>query len=83
MNRHSPNLVTSDKRVNQKYCLANPGSLYLVDTRKSDRLTLDLGDAKGDFKVQWYDPARGGELQNGNVVSVAGGQKVGLGSAPP
>ena len=82
INRELPNMVTLDGLVSQGYCLANPGTIYVVYTQKSDGLTLDLTDVTGDFKVQWYDPARGGNFRTGSTEMVAGGGKVELGSAP-
>ena len=45
--------------------------------QNADGLTLDLANVTGDFKVRWYDPARGGDLQTGSVLTVTGGRQVG------
>lgn len=73
---------TLDGLVNEGYCLASPGKVYVVYNQASDGLTLDPSEAAGEFKVLWYDPAQGGELRTGSTEMVAGGRKVELGSAP-
>lgn len=57
--------------------------LYLLQaTSKDQQPKLNLADVTGQFEVQWYDPLTGGDLQQGSVQSVAGGEVVPLGLPP-
>ena len=40
-----------------RYCLANPGSEYLVYFPESGKATLDLSDVKGELEVEWFIPS--------------------------
>jgi hypothetical protein len=79
----------ADERVgnathdNSKYCLAQPGRLYLVYLPQGGATTLDLGDAEGPFSVRWYNPRQGGALESRGPQSVAGGQKVTIDAKDP
>lgn len=45
-----------------KYCLANPGSEYLVylpDGGKVTKVTVDLSAASGTLAVEWFNPSTG------------------------
>ena len=64
------------------YVLAKPGEVYAVYLPEGGTSTLDLSGASGTFEVKWYDPRKGGELQDGSVTSVEGGGSRPLGSAP-
>jgi hypothetical protein len=75
-------LIGNEKNDNSKYCLAKPGELYLVYLPKGGRTGLDLSAATGSFTVTWFNPRRGGALQDSSVKSVSGGGKVALGNPP-
>jgi hypothetical protein len=53
-----------------------------VYLKKGGTTELDLSGASGTFSVRWYDPRKGGALQEGGVSSVPGGEKVSLGTPP-
>lgn len=42
-----------------KYCLANPGSEYLVYLPEGGTVTVDLSDAAGSLSVEWFNPETG------------------------
>ena len=42
-----------------KYCLAAPGSEYLVYLPEGGLVTLDLSDARGALAVEWIDRTTG------------------------
>jgi hypothetical protein len=52
------------------YCLANPGTEYVVYTEASGPITLDLTDALGTMSVEWIDPirARGIRARNATLI---------------
>ncbi|MGA8203276.1 MAG: DUF5060 domain-containing protein [Woeseiaceae bacterium] len=64
------------------YVLAKPGEVYAVYLPEGGTTTLDLSGVSGTFEVKWYDPRKGGELQDGSVGSVEGGGSRALGNAP-
>jgi hypothetical protein len=75
-------LVGNPDHNNSKYCLARPGSDYLVYLPDGGTSTLDLTDADGQLQVRWFNPREGGDLQTGSVKQVEGGKQVELGRAP-
>jgi hypothetical protein len=54
------------------YCLAEPGSEYLVYLPKGGEVTVDLSAASGSLAVEWFNP-RSGEATQGQ--STSGGQR--------
>jgi len=42
-----------------KFCLAKPGSEYLVYLPRGGAVTVDLSQARGDFAVLWHNAATG------------------------
>jgi len=54
------------------YCLANPGSEYLVYASKGE-VTVDLSDVDGVFAVEWMDVAKGTVAQAGRITGGAKG----------
>ena len=80
--RNADELVRNEKHDNSKYCFAKPGDLYLVYLPTGGLTDLDLGEAKGRFGVQWFNPRNGGALQAGPVKEVNGGSQVPLGNPP-
>jgi hypothetical protein len=75
-------LIGNVKSDNSKYCLAKPGSLYVVYLPEGGTTEIDLSDVRGTFSVQWFDPRHGGPLQQGSVTKVQGGEKAALGTPP-
>jgi len=58
------------------YCLANPGTEYLVYLPEGKEASLDLSAAPGRFDVEWFDPesgktTRADPLQGGATVRLA------------
>lgn len=65
------------------YCFRKKGEVYatyLPGPQKEQ--TIDLEGETGKFTVQWYDPLKGGELQQGSVQEITGGTIQGLGLPP-
>ena len=63
-------------------CLAQAGESYLIYLPNGGTTSIDLSGTDGIFKVQWFDPKSGGELQEGNVPILVGNGKSPLGNAP-
>ena len=75
-------LIGNAKNDNSRYCLAKPGSVYLVYLPTGGTAEIDLSGVSGTFTVQWFDPRHGGPLRAGSVPKVSGGGKVALGTPP-
>ena len=45
-----------DEMATNGYCLADPGSEYVVYSRDGGATSLNLADVKGNIDVQWLDP---------------------------
>ncbi|MFC1760714.1 DUF4832 domain-containing protein [Planctomycetota bacterium] len=88
INKHLPSMKSEDGLIgnsesdNPPFCFAREGELYVIYREKSDDIKLDLSKQPGDYSVKWYDPRKGGELQDGSLKKVAGGGTVSLGEAP-
>ena len=64
-----------DELVTNGYCVANPGSEYVVYSRDGGATSLNLSDVKGNIDVQWLDPITGEyslkeEILGGGVVEL-------------
>ncbi len=79
-----PEMESADQLtdVDGAYCLAKPGEVYAVLRRPGSEVTLDLGDASSEFEVRWFNPRKGGALQEGLVKTVRGPGKKSLGAPP-
>ncbi|MGQ9520249.1 MAG: putative collagen-binding domain-containing protein [Candidatus Fervidibacter sp.] len=55
-----------------KYCLANPGSEYIVYLPQGGEAMVDLSSVRGDLKVAWVHPVEGTTVVGGKV---SGGAK--------
>lgn len=65
------------------YCLAKENEIYAIyKPMQIDTLTIDLGNSGNEFKVQWYDPRNGGDMQEGSVKLVKANGQVSLGNPP-
>ncbi len=73
---NADDLVGNPARDNSRYCLAQPGEVYLVYLPDGGRVTLDLSEAAGDLDVSWFDPRSGGPLMP--AASVRGGAPAAL-----
>lgn len=64
---------------NQTYCLAKEGEIYAIYLAQAGNCLLDLRDTMDSFKVSWYNPKKGGQLQKGTVDQLTPGGKVDIG----
>ncbi len=78
----SDELVGNMKHDNSKYCLAQPGVLYLVYLSAGGQTELDLTAADGTFTTAWMNPRTGAIETPLTGGSVDGGAKVVV-AAPP
>ena len=75
-------LIGNARNDNSKFCLEKSGELYLVYLPNGGPIEIDLVGANGRFTVQWFNPRRGGALQQAEVTSVTSGALRELGRAP-
>ncbi|MDF9797915.1 hypothetical protein OKW21_003178 [Catalinimonas alkaloidigena] len=68
---------------NASYCLAKKDDTYVVYLPPgTPKTSLNLKDNSDTFSVLWYDPFRGGKLQQGSIKEVKGGGTRALGNPP-
>ncbi len=53
--------------ANTGYCLANPGKEYLVYAPNGWKIVVDLSNAKGELRVEWFDPTQAKATEAGKV----------------
>ncbi|MGF1637376.1 MAG: DUF5060 domain-containing protein [Cyclobacteriaceae bacterium] len=66
----------------ENWCLAQPGLIYVLFLLDGGSPSLDLSDELGSFQVHWYNPRNGGDLHETEIMEIAGGDIVSLGSPP-
>ncbi|KAA5826432.1 DUF5060 domain-containing protein [Algibacter amylolyticus] len=54
-------------------------AIYLPEVKETK---INLFGSKNTFQVKWYNPRTGGDLQNGSVKTIEGGQKADIGFPP-
>ena len=69
-------LVPSGQLASSDYCLANPGTEYLVYLPDNQPVTLDLGKADGAFHSTWYNTLDGTgqpgpEIAGGDIIQLS------------
>ena len=70
MQNHDPLVGNSDHR-GENYCFAKRGSLYLVYLAKGGKIGLDLRDVSGEFSLSWFNPRKGGDLEESCLLNGA------------
>ena len=69
--------------VENDYVLALDKQVYAVYLPSGGAVSLNIGgNSSTNYSVRWYNPRGGGNLQTGNVATVAGGGTRNLGSPP-
>lgn len=64
------------------YCLAKPGSSYVVFLKNGGESYLDVKNNTGEYSIKWYNPRKGGKLLNGKTKKIKGSGKLSLGLPP-
>jgi hypothetical protein len=70
-------LIPKDSLSTTGYCLANPGSEYLVYQPASGPFTVDV--VAGTYRYEWFNAAAGAMEANGSVTLPGGSESF----APP
>ena len=84
-NTHLPfwEMNSSDDLVDSNnMCFSKTDEVYVVYLPDGGNSQLDLSDVSENFRVKWYNPRSGGNLQDSNVTEVNGGSSVSLGNPP-
>ncbi len=69
--------------INQNdFCFVKENELITIYLPKWSQTQIDMNEFIGEFEVKWYDPKNGGELQNGSITTISGGEKIDV-SDPP
>ena len=64
------------------YCFAKEGEVYAIYLSDGGTTELDLSGSNSEFEVKWYNPRTGGELKNGSIKMVEGGDMRNIGTPP-
>jgi hypothetical protein len=64
------------------YVYAKESEVYAIYLPQADETSIDLGADEHDYSVSWYNPRRGGALQQGSVIEVQGPGTAGIGRPP-
>lgn len=77
-------MVPEHSLINSKdaYCFRKTNEVYVVYLPDEGKYTIDLREAKGKFRLDWFNPLKGGNLQTGSIKSLSGGQIQDLGEPP-
>jgi len=70
-------LVPSGQLASSGYCLAHPGTEYLVYVPDEQPVTLDLGEADGEFHATWFSTLDGTDQPGPDIT---GGDSIQLSS---
>lgn len=74
------NLLIAD---NHSYCLAKENEVYAIyAVSNASDIKLNLGNSNKEYTVQWYNPRKIEELQNGTITNIKGNGFVNLGNPP-
>ncbi len=57
-------------RSEKDFVFADRGEVYVIYLPDGGAATLNLENYKGNYSVQWYNPRKGGSLQQGRVLKV-------------
>jgi hypothetical protein len=68
--------------VQGAYCLAGEGDLYLVYLPAGSAAVHLKARLADPMQVRWFDPRKGGELQEGSILNIQGNGNHLLGSPP-
>ena len=76
-------LIGNTNKSNDKYCFGKDGESYVIYLANGDSTDMDMSGLTGNYKISWYDPRNGGNLQSGSIAGVAAGNATtNLGSPP-
>ncbi len=69
-----PNMKHRDELTSapDDYCLADPGTIYVIYLPKGGTTTLDVGATTATFRIRWFNPRAGGPPQPGTLTSTTG-----------
>ena len=65
------------------YCLAKEGEIYAVYAEtNASKIKLNLGNSNQEYTIQWYNPRKSSDLQNGSISIIKANGFVNLGNPP-
>jgi len=77
-------MKNTDELINVEggYCFSNPGEIYVVYL-PSGQVNCNLKiESEKSFTVKWFNPRKGGKLQDGSITEVKGAGNLKLGNPP-
>ncbi|CAZ97142.1 Conserved hypothetical membrane protein [Zobellia galactanivorans] len=64
------------------YCFREKGQVYALFLPKTKEATINFLEVEGSYRIRWFDPLNGGELQKGSIDKITGGGIRSLGHPP-
>jgi len=61
-------MVPENDLASSGYCLAEKGKEYLVYLPEGNEVTVNLTDATGDLKLEWFNPNTGETIEQGKIT---------------
>eukprot|EP00181_Compsopogon_caeruleus_P004161 CAMPEP_0184689504 /NCGR_PEP_ID=MMETSP0312-20130426/30692_1 /TAXON_ID=31354 /ORGANISM="Compsopogon coeruleus, Strain SAG 36.94" /LENGTH=1155 /DNA_ID=CAMNT_0027146859 /DNA_START=2062 /DNA_END=5529 /DNA_ORIENTATION=+ len=65
--------------INGQYTFYKPGTVYVTQLNHVKTTFLNIGNDTIGYRIHWWNPKRGGELQDGTIQCVSGGGIIPLG----
>lgn len=64
------------------YCFKKTGEVYAIYYATKNNYSINLDGDNEMYTIQWFNPLLGGDLFEGSIKSINGGEKVNLGMPP-
>ena len=77
-------MIPSDHLISSEadYCFAKVGEIYAIYLQEDGTTELDLSSFDSRFEIKWYNPRTGGNLLDGSLKVVKGGDWRSVGTPP-
>ncbi len=79
-----PEMINLDEKLKSGsgYFFGKEGEIYLLYLIEGGPAVIDLKGYKGEYEILWFDPRKGGELQQGSIQKIQGDQESEIGKPP-
>lgn len=79
-----PEMINLDEKLKSGsgYLFGKEGEVYLLYLIESASAVIDLKGQKGKYEILWFDPRKGGDLQQGSIQRIQGNEESDIGNPP-
>jgi Domain of unknown function (DUF5060)/Putative collagen-binding domain of a collagenase len=71
-----------EKVTNNNWALAKDGQVYVIYMKNGGTTDLDVGTVAVNLDIKWFNPRKGGALQNGTKTNISGTGTLNIGEPP-